>query len=121
MLKFVVYFPLGACSDCNNGRCQLGARPDRDWDYCSAQPGHDDLGRKCRSDHQCGYHGEMYMWCYTEDGNWGKCSLVEESTVQEFTTEGELCDNYCDIGFKILLVIYLFQVFCNNLVTILVF
>lgn len=92
----------GACTDCAlHGSkyhwCKLGTRK-HDWDYCSIKPGHTYKNEKCRANHECGHNGEKFMWCYKESGGWDYCSRIEETSTVQYTTNGELCQNFCDLG-----------------------
>ncbi|XP_060939321.1 uncharacterized protein LOC133016026 isoform X2 [Limanda limanda] len=47
------------------------------WEYCSPLPDHTYKNEPCRSNHQCGTHGESYTWCYTTSNNdWDYCGVI---------------------------------------------
>ena len=69
------YCCTGACG--NHGDkgydwCQSGDK----WQYCHRNPAQSGLtatGAACKSDHQCGFHGNDYSWCYKAEGGWDYC------------------------------------------------
>ena len=69
------------------------------WDYCKVHefptPGHTYKMEKCRDDHQCGYYGELYAWCYTESGS--PTQDYDYCCTQECGLNGEKYD-WCTIG-----------------------
>ncbi|XP_037043729.1 uncharacterized protein LOC119079756 [Bradysia coprophila] len=91
----------GACTDCDRRSgsyhwCSVGTGSS-DWDYCSKTPGYSSSEYKCRDNHPCGFHGNSYLWCYLEKGSWDYCSLIEDTSVTQFTYKEDKCDNYCDL------------------------
>lgn len=47
------------------------------WSKCKVQklpyPRYTYNLKECRSDHECGFHGGNYAWCYTAGGGWDYC------------------------------------------------
>ena len=94
----------GSIEYCCTGEC--GNHGNTDYDWCEsgseyqvcATRGHiagrsrTAKGEKCRSDHQCGYHGKNYAWCYKEDGEEDYCCASECSN-----HGGEKYD-WCTVG-----------------------
>ncbi|CAG0898956.1 unnamed protein product [Darwinula stevensoni] len=70
----------------------------RDWGYCSPQPGITSYNKVCKKNHQCEKHGEDYYWCYTEDESWDYCSPPTErrSGSRLVDSDGFFCKDNCD-------------------------
>ena len=58
------------------------------WDYCSNIDQVTKSGKLCRENHECGFHKERYLWCYT-DNLWDYCSLYRNEAV--VASDGRIC------------------------------
>ena len=69
------YCCTGACGNHGNTGydwCKSGDK----WQKCHRDPVEKSVtanGFACKSNHQCGFHGYDYTWCYKDEGGWDYC------------------------------------------------
>ncbi|XP_028417335.1 uncharacterized protein LOC114541731 isoform X2 [Dendronephthya gigantea] len=64
------------------------------YDYCSPNSDTTIYGKACKGNSKCAFHGYSYTWCYTNDGSWDYCGVIQwnscENTRKKRQIE-ELC------------------------------
>lgn len=82
---FWCYTTDGSWDYCCSSECGIHSSRDKydwctsgnTWSTCKVQklpyPTYTYNLKECRSDHECGFHGQNYAWCYTAGGSWDYC------------------------------------------------
>ncbi|CAB4008823.1 Hypothetical predicted protein [Paramuricea clavata] len=53
-----------------------------DWDYCSPSYDATIYGKACKDNSKCASRGKSYTWCYTKDGSWDYCGIIQSNSCE---------------------------------------